>query len=265
MTLANLAAYVAALNQPPEPIPITIGAGATVAGRTYDMWRASFPLGAIPTTPVAPNNDTLGAFGQRPYASLSVLAARMNTQVGGSLMLIDRLSHQAGLNATLTSEQTTNLPTAALTRYTTGVGVKIGLTIYTAVGGTTSSVTVSYTNQAGDAGRISPAVQIGNTGYNAANRILQVPFLGTDTGARSVESVTLSGTTGTAGNFGVTLYRPLSVICEESTHGVANVGFVTGAMFGGIPQLVSGACLQAITLTAGAAGAGVGSLLVAET
>jgi hypothetical protein len=108
--------------------------------------------------------------------------------------------------------QTTNLPTAALTRYTSGVGVFACLEITTAVGTTATTATVSYTNSSGTAGRTSPAITFGGTNDRQVNQVQMIPFQVGDVGVRSVESVTLAATTGTAGAFGVTLFRPVAVI-----------------------------------------------------
>jgi hypothetical protein len=116
------------------------------------------------------------------------------------------------LSGTVTTAQTTNLPTAALTRYTSGVGVMASLEITTAVGTTATTATVSYTNSAGVAGRTSPAVTFGGTNDRQASQVQLVPLQAGDVGVRSVESVTLAASTGTAGAFGVTLFRPLAAL-----------------------------------------------------
>jgi hypothetical protein len=130
----------------------------------------------------------------------------------GTLVLADRLSHQGGLNGSVTDEQTTNLPTAALTRYTDGVGVMAALEVYTDLGNTGSALaTVSYTNELGVAGRVSQQLFLGNN-YYMRRQFFILPLADGDLGVRSVESVTLSASTGVAGNFGVTLFKPLLIM-----------------------------------------------------
>lgn len=125
-------------------------------------------------------------------------------------ILIDRLSHTGGLSGTVTTAQTTNLPTAALpTRETGGEGVMAALQIYTILGNTDTAWTVSYTNQAGTAGRTGKGF-FSSTPFVSGIHPIQLE--GTDSGVRSVESVTLTSSTLTAGNFGIVLYKPLMMI-----------------------------------------------------
>jgi hypothetical protein len=177
-----------------------------------------------------------------------------------SLMLIDRLSHQGGLSGTATAEQTTNLPTAALTRYTDGVGVMAGLEIYAALGALAQTVTLSYTNQAGIAGRISKPVVIGATNDNAASRFIPIPLQDDDTGVRSVESVTPSSSTGTAGNYGVVLYKPLMLIPNVSNQAHALQQRCLNPFIGGYgcsPEIHDAACLCLLSLSNGSSSGAV--------
>lgn len=178
----------------------------------------SLPAGpAAPTTAVACSRSTSGAIAGPISSTLAwhITEVWMDHQVSDrprrSGMIIDRLSHQGGLSGTVTTEQTTNLPTAALTRYTSGVGVMIGIHTHTAIGATIQTVTANYTNQAGTSGRTTIAVDYGGGAgeYARAGTFRILPLQDGDTGARSVEGVTLSGSTGTAGAFGVCLFKPI--------------------------------------------------------
>jgi hypothetical protein len=181
-------------------------------------------------------------------------------QAGESHLVCDRLSHQGGLSGTAAGAQTTNLPTAALTRYTSGVGVFAALEIYSTVGTTATTVTASYTNESGSSGRTSPAMAFGGTNEREVGRIVVLPLQSGDVGVRSVESVTLAGTTGSVGNFGVTLFRPLAFMPA------ANIGgwnyLYDGVLAAGvsIPQVVSDACLFTLTV---ASASGYGQFLMA--
>ncbi|MDX2073023.1 MAG: hypothetical protein SFX19_01505 [Alphaproteobacteria bacterium] len=212
--------------------------------------------GATPSTAVTCNAASPFALLQEPeYTSLNnyfltqaELAVGVNTSsIFTSLMLIDRLSHQGGLSGTVTTAQTTNLPTAALPRYTSGEGVMMALEIYTSVGSTTAAnATVSYTNQAGVSGRTSKIVILGGTTDFAASRFIILPLQDDDTGVRSVQSVTLSANTGSAGNFGVTLFKPLSLFpsFSQAFDGIQPRTFNTliGG-FGCCPEILNDACL----------------------
>lgn len=175
--------------------------------------------GAAPTTAAVPSRTIAGAFGQtNANGDLYYAGGRISnsnsasTGTFGAYMILDRLSHQGGLSGTAAGAQTTNLPTAALTRYTDGVGVMAFVEIYSAIGTTATTATVSYTNQAGTGGQTSEAFNIGASTFREATVMLPIPLAAGDYGVRSVESLTLAGTTGTAGNFGITLARPLVIL-----------------------------------------------------
>jgi hypothetical protein len=171
---------------------------------------------------------------ESPY----IIGARLAIQQTlGTYFIIDRLSHQSGLSGSITTAQTTNLPTAALTRYTNGVGVMIGLTIYTTIGGTAATVTASYTNQAGVSGKTTTVQSIGGSGNNTAPRMIFLPLQAGDIGVRSVESVTLTANTGLGGNIGVTLFKILGAVCVDNAQAVSWNDIITGGFIGGIPEI----------------------------
>ena len=222
--------------------------------RPAAMWRLFVPAPAIPTTSVALDATSAPAIGPIPESStgqLAILGGRLNTGdvAGVSLTLLDLLNHSGGLNGTVTGEQTTNLPTAALTRHTSGEGVMIGLIIYTQIGNTATTVTVRYTNQAGTANRVSTAIQLGGSGYREANRLILIPLEAGDTGVRSVEGVTLAATTAGAGNFGVVLFKPLTAFALENTSGAMPMDAVTGGMVGALAPFDDDACLTCMAIT----------------
>jgi len=267
MAIADLAEFRTALTAQAEILSLNVGTATVIIGRHYDLWVPSIPAGVAPTASVAPTRATQGALGQQNGGSgqLGILAARFNTLAPGTYIIADRLVHSGGLAGNVATAQTTNLPSTALTRYTDGVGVMMGLTIYAAIGATATTVTAAYQSTTSAAGaRTSPAVAIGGTGFNAANRMIMLPTQDDDLGVRSVSSVTLAATTGTAGNFGVTLFKPLCVICVESTHGVAAVGFLSGGFMGGLPEIVDDACLFPICISAGTSGAASAALVIEE-
>ena len=266
MAFADLDAFKTALGSQRE-ITAVNAAGTVIAGRTYDLWVQGLPAGVAPTASVVPTNATVGALGQADggTGALTVMGARMSALNAGNYIICDRLVHSGGLSGIVTTAQTTNLPTAALTRYTSGEGVMIGLTLYSNTGSTATTVTAVYTNQAGTGSRVTTAVVFGSTGFNAAPRMILLPLQAGDSGVQSVQSVTVLATTGTAGNFGVTLFKPLFVICVDPHSGILPAaGYITGATFGGFPEIVDGACLFPILISGGANSSAAGALLLAE-
>lgn len=254
MAFADYSAYKTATACPSQKVDFYIA--MTTSNREFmfpnDQWaRMAVPsAGATPSTAVVPTSATAGALelvnGGTGRLVMSAAIANGNTGVA-SIIVCDRLSHQGGLSGTVTTAQTTNLPTAALTRYTSGVGVMAGLTVYTGVGATTTTFTVSYTNSAGTSGRISPATRIGGGNTDGQSTFMPIPLAEGDVGVKSVESVTLAATTGTAGNFGVTLYKPLYVISMMARES-QNLASIMGAgLNGGLEEIVDNACLFFVT------------------
>jgi len=260
MAIADHDTYYSRRDWPYQRLRFSKSSLTTVAGRQYSGWlQSGVPAaGSAPTTAAVPTSATTGALGQRDSTGVQRIL-RMNADVAftagccGMVIIADRLSHQGGLGATTTGAQTTNLPTAALTRKTTGVGVEAALEIYTTVGTTGTTSTISYTNAAGTSGQTSRATTFGGTSFNVASRMLPQALAVGDTGVQAVASVTLAASTLTAGNFGVTLYYPLVAIpidhalptAEDSD---ALYGF--GCWF---PQVDASACLQFIYYTNGTA------------
>lgn len=217
-------------------------------GFMQSVWvsGSALPLtGVAPTSPVVPTNATVGSLGQ-PDSTTSTLRALgwSRLQAGGPSMLLlcDRLSHQGGLSGTTTSEQTTNLDTAALTRETGGVGVMMGIEIYTAVGTTATTVSARYTNSAGTGSRNSPGRTFGGTNFREATQFLPLPLLGADLGVKSVQGVTVLISTGTVGNFGITLFKPLMSWNLLSTFGMSNARNFVLDYAQKCPQIVNGCC-----------------------
>lgn len=235
--------------------PIYFNKGLTGSNATAfaSSWAKTAAAGATPTTAAACDNTTIGALnledsvGQSSFDWRIARASLNLASTNQMVMVVDRLSHQGGLSGTTTGAQTTNLPTAALTRYTSGAGVFIGLEVYTSVGTTATTVTASYTNQAGTSGQTTQATPFGGVGFNAAGSLFMLPLQAGDTGVQSVQSVTLAASTLTAGNFGVTLFKPLAMF-HTVVAGLEGYGTNTyNCLIGGGSQMEAiqpGACLS---------------------
>lgn len=219
-----------------------------VAGRMTSLWEynGSPSHGAVPSASWAnTDNTTTGglkqtdAGGGRVKRLLAFFA--MANQLG-TLILYDRLGHIASLDATNTGAQTIS---SSITRYTNGADAEgrneVWVEIYTIIGTTGTTITMSYTDDAGNTGQTSPATAIGGTGLREAQRIIPLPLAAGDSGVRAVASVTLAATTGTAGNFGIVIARPLMQLSMLST-GVA-MGRDTLRGLPPMPEIKVDACL----------------------
>lgn len=213
MALTSLANYKAKNYTPEQQIHFSKNTFTVVTGKLSSLYTDNPFLGSAPTTAVVPTNTLLNGFvGQQNAGSAALRLGKATlgiSLVNSCWILCDRLSHQGGLVANVNTAQTTNLPTAALTRYTDGVGVWAAVEIYTQIGTVATTVTASYTNQAGTSGQTSDAVVIGGTSFREVGRLILLPLAAGDYGVRAVASVTLAADTTTAGNIGVTLFKPL--------------------------------------------------------
>lgn len=179
---------------------------------TWTMEGSPGP-GVAPTTPVNPDRTTAGAFrhlnptGGRQRWLRSIFASGHTTC---RVLIYDRLLHMGGLSGTTNpAAQTVG---GSLSRYTgtNALGNFAMLEVYGLIGSAIVSATTIYVDPSGTT-RTAPVVSIGGAyGRNPGNAVV-VPFdvsAGAN-GVQSVTSVALSASTGTPGNFGVTICRPL--------------------------------------------------------
>lgn len=237
-------------------VPRIAGAAATAptAGLWHSMWRyEGMPAaGAIPTAAAIPDRTTQGAL---PFTAPGgsrqkfLLATGVAASVGGTYLLYDRLMHIGGLSGASTAAQTVQGtgPTPALTRNTGGNGNFAFYEIYDFVGSTAVTLTMTYTDADGNTGQTS-TINFGGTGFRLQTRAQRIPMAAGDDGLRAVREIQLSATTGTAGNFGITIAQPLAIAIGP--YGWRD--FTTGLP--GIPEIHPDACLavlfQPITATA---------------
>lgn len=235
-----------------------VAAAATVAARTISIWRydGTYGNGAIPTSAVATSKATTGAM---PFTNAAAGKEKWMIQASavslnaGTLIAYDRLLHCGGFSGTAITDQTVQGSPAspAITRNTGGVGNFAMYEVYTAIGATATTLTMTYTNQSGTGSRTS-TVNIGGTGFNTQGRAMIIPLANGDTGVQAVEKVKLTATTGTAGNYGITIGRPLAYI----SCGVAGVAgwrdFTTGLP--ALPKIDNDACISFLWVPSTTAG-----------
>lgn len=223
----------------------------TVAGRFYSLFRVAgrpFSGAAAPSTSGAALDRTTAGALPVPAPSgvtyVNSFAASMTSP--GVLHLYDRLVETGGLSGIVTTAQTVN-SVALPARASAEVDVELWLEVYTALGSTAATtVTASYTNQAGTSGRTATLVG-GIPASVAAHTTLPLTLQAGDTGVRSVQSVTISPSTGTAGSFGVTLRQILDVGVPGTASTTAN-GFSMGWAELGLTTVPDGACLELVYL-----------------
>ena len=253
MPISTYSDYLLRLTKNIHSVQVSKTVPSVTAGYSFSTaWTANANAATIPTTATICDNTTVGALNRETLIGLSNYDWRLNSitsqnqTVGTNFFLIDRLSHNGGLSCTSTSTQTTNLPTAALTRYTNGNNVFIGFEMYgSIVGAVATTITCSYTNQNGTPGQTSKPVLFG------PGRIVLASLQDGDTGVRSVESVTLAGNTTLAStSFGITLFRVLGMTQPfdyyQGFYGANSYNAIIGGCCHFEP-ILPGACLQVLS------------------
>lgn len=180
-----------------------------VAGELASLFKSNgFPsAGVNPTTASYCDSSLVGSWPMPDPGTLQQYIAKMtgSSSVIGQLILMDRLAHMGGLNGTLTTAQTVNInvvtPASQGRCGADGTGVLWCLEWYADTGSTAVTATITYTNQDDVSGRTT-TVALAAT--RRASLLLPILPNISDLRIKSIQSVQLSATTGTAGNFGVT-------------------------------------------------------------
>ncbi len=222
----------------------------TGAGALVSLWRATgFPAqGAIPTSFATCSDALLGTWplGDSGALNYYVLRAFLAGASANGWVLYDRLAHMGGLNGTLTTEQSVgvNLVAAATNGrcQADGSDVEWFLEVYTDIGTSAVNATVKYQDGT-DVERTVVVPLSGASPLNRAGRIVQIWPLSGYT-IKSITSVQLSATTGTAGNFGVTARKRLTSLGQM----IANIAPVGDFLALGAPPIADTACLELVCL-----------------
>lgn len=175
--------------------------------------------------------------------NLYVTQADLQTTVPCSVMVVDRLVANGGLSGVVTTEQAG--PSEPLpARAGAGEGVLGFVECYVSTGATARDLVVTYTNSDGVSGRVSTIKWPASIRPAAC---AMIPLIHGDKGIRSVESIQFSGTTGIAGNIGVTLVKPVFYLGSNAV-GVQERSGPIALM---TPVVDKDACLQTMDYTNG--------------
>lgn len=212
------------------------------AGTWHSLWAVGgYPgAGSAPgsVNGSIPDDTTAGAF---PFTNAAGAANNYlgyisaSSTVAGSLVLYDRIYHSSGLSGTATGSNAISPP--SLTRYTDGKGVELWGEIYTAIGATGATLTVTYTDQDGNTGQSATYVHPANA--ESVGQMFPFTLAAGDYGVRAVTNYSWSVSTGTAGNFGLTLMKRITSIPLQTQ----NVAAVGDAFSTGLREIADDACL----------------------
>jgi hypothetical protein len=209
--------------------PLVVNKGSisnTTAGQLYSLWRAAgFPtIGNIPTTtPTVCTSATTGAliFNNANVETKSYLGTlSIRSSNSGTLVIIeDRLAHMAGLVGNVTTAQTVNLSATIAGLSASRIGaasyseLSWGMEWYADTGSTATTATVNVTYSDNSTGNLSPIALAVTT--RASIRIdlkYYIPVAAAILNIKSINTVTLSASTGAAGNLGFTMSRNITSI-----------------------------------------------------
>lgn len=231
------------------------------AGTYVSLWRANGQpgQGAIPGVATSCNNTLLGgmSFTQQTSPATSYIGymewAASNAAM--TLEIHDRIAHMGGLSGVVTTAQTVGIDLSTLLG-TNNTAERIGdenysdvqwwLEWYTATGSTAVTATVNVTYNNGTTGNLTGlSLAATRPASFIASLNLLVPAAQAGLFIRHVNTVTLSATTGTAGNFGVTATRVRAALGAP----IANMKFTVDWAQLGFPVVANNACLFPIVLT----------------
>ena len=230
------------------------------AGQYFSLWRATGQpgQGAIPTTAATCDNTLTGSmnFTQQTAPATSyggwANAACSNSAV--TIEIHDRLMHMGGLVLNILTSQTVNLDLNANTG-SVNLDARKGdsnfsdvqwwLEVYTDGGATASNATINVTYNDNSSGDLT-VVAVGGT--LRAGRAIPlnnlIPAAAAGKYIRDINTVILSASTGTAGNFGFTCTRPRMTMPLN----VANKMEIFDWAALGYPEIFNSSCLWPIEL-----------------
>lgn len=155
----------------------------------------------------------------------------------GTVHLYDLMWACSGFVGNSTSAQNVASFSGMPSRRSTGLGCEIWIGCSSAIGATAHNVTVGYTNQSGTGSRTT--VSTAGVASMPSGRMYQVPLQSGDTGVQSVQSLTLSASSGTAGNLWVLVMDRIASFSAP----VVNIGNSYDFAALGLPSIADESCL----------------------
>jgi len=203
----------------------SVVAGGSSAGELVTNTTAN--MGDLPIQAVAGKTD----YQLTRVVSVNTVAARHK--------LYDRL-WQCSMLLTTLGTGTITAPPSYVGRLPNSdySNTEIVLEITTAVSATATTVTVTYTNELGVAGRTTGSS--GSLSGFTLGRHVYMPLQAGDNGVQEIDSIVVGGTVATTGRVNVMVIRPV----WQGRVGAANAGEVQALDRVGMPQVYATSCLQ---------------------
>lgn len=223
------------------------------AGTYHSLWKvAGVPTaGSNPpgfgTSGYTATRTTTGAieFTNPPGGRNSYLAqACACGATVGTLLIYDRLWACSGFSTTSVTLQSIttpgSIPSRDLNGASNGEGVELWLEVYTAPGASAATWTVTYTDHQGNGGITTTYSHPANA--ETVGQTMPLVLAAGDVGVRAVASFQCSGSSGTAGDIGITLRRRIATIPIT----LANVAQVFDWAQLGLPRIYDDSCLEMV-------------------
>ena len=242
MTISTFDGYIAA---PKQDVPfVKTASRTTIAAALFSLFDlagnpgAGTLAGSNTANGLVPTDATTGcppinAFGggATGYLTLADYASSVASRIRIFDMLFKAGAYAFNANTTLASQPSYASRVPGGTDFT---GTKIFIEAVTAFTGN-MSVAVTYTNQAGTAGRTTGTVATGTA--PTVGRLIELPLQAGDSGVQKIESVV--ATVATVGTFNVLVLRYL----DSCRIKIANDGDTKGLDRTGMPQIFADSAL----------------------
>lgn len=223
----------------------------TVALENPGVWSSLWTAAGMPAAGAAQGSangancdkSTTGAFPLTNAGSGALYllqAAAASIAYPGTLLLYDRIWSNSTLVGNVATAQTFTQPSLPARVTDSGLGCRLGLEVYTSWGTSVYTCTVTY-RDSGDSSDVTTTVGTvvpGGSGAPAAATFVELPHANA-LGCKYAKQAQWGTSTGTAGNFGLVLYRPLAMI-QVAAPGCAVVHDFADL---GMPGVLNDACL----------------------
>jgi hypothetical protein len=247
MAITTLDGAIGGMKYPREIVKAATG--TLVSGRPHTQWYQNGMPGAGVASNAGINGEILSSpvSGQIPFTnptSGNSYLARLQAQAtqAGSLLLIDKIWVNSGITITATTLQSitgAQIPARDANGTTTGTQVLAAVEVSTVTGAGTPTLTLAYTNTAGQAKTATNVVA--TAAASIAGTFYPIGLAAGDTGIQAVTGLTLSATW-TSGVIHVVLYRIIARL--ELT--AANVPNAIDCLTGGFPRIFDDSVLTTV-------------------
>lgn len=246
MALDTMDKLVAALSGGQKRDFYKASATAEGAGTWHSLWAVAGqpPAGAAAGSLAGevPTSAITGSFKFTNNLDSHLVQAIVSGATVGKWIIYDRLWHNSTMSGIVTTDTSLGAVPDLTRPDALGAGTELWGEIYTAIGATAATLNVKYTNQDGTTVRNATYSHPANA--ESVGQMFPIILQAGDTGVRKATSYNWSVSTGTAGNFGLTIMRRIAEIPISQV----NVGMVLDFALMGMPRIYDSACLAMMVL-----------------